>query len=202
MANKDIEVFEGKSLDNVLKDIYINSIEKRETINNLISTVSGFIVNSDDVMMILPLINNCLEVGIKNDDMLVKLANIVSKANVNTGSGDTSLGSTYLSDAEKKMLAGEAKRLVDSISIADDDIKSLNNKLMREKLGIDELDEHNYEESTLQEENNIEISDDYDESIDDDIEADADWNDTYNNIIDANVEIIKEDNFRSPIIQG
>jgi hypothetical protein len=89
----EIEIYEGKTFDQLLKQIHINSEEKSEQITSLITKLTAFIKNPDDAAMLVPLVATYLEVGVKNDDQLIKLAAIIQrviKANQNQTSTSNS----------------------------------------------------------------------------------------------------------------
>lgn len=81
MSNQfsEIELFEGKSYSDLLKEIYENSVEKRGQIANLISSLTPLIEGLGDATLLVPLIKEYLEIGVKNDEQLVKLAQLVQR---------------------------------------------------------------------------------------------------------------------------
>ena len=50
-----IEVYKGKSFDELLKQIHDNSNEKSDQIRSLILKLSGFIKDTDDAALLVPL---------------------------------------------------------------------------------------------------------------------------------------------------
>ena len=87
----DEEIFEGKSFSDLLKEIHTNSKKKEKQINSLIAQLT----------ILVPLIKDYLDVGIKNDDALIKMAGIIQRAMNRTESEG---GDFNLSDEEKKQL--------------------------------------------------------------------------------------------------
>ena len=75
----DIELFKGKTFSELMKDVYDNSKKKERQINLLIAELKPLIKNVGDATLIVPLIKEYLEVGVKNDEHLVKLAAIVQR---------------------------------------------------------------------------------------------------------------------------
>jgi hypothetical protein len=65
------------------------------------------IADIGDATLIVPLIKEYLEIGVRNDEQLIKMATIIQRAVNNTGSGDE-LG---ISDAEKEELLAELDKL-------------------------------------------------------------------------------------------
>ena len=104
MAN-DYEIFEGKSLSNLFKDIYDNTQTNKPQLEVLMKEVVGFIKDGDTAVQIIPMLKEYLEINVKNDDQLVKMAAIVQRiiAVENKGGSEDEFG---LSDAEKEQLMG------------------------------------------------------------------------------------------------
>ena len=75
----DFEVFEGKTLSDVFKDIYDNSNRNKEQLEVLMKEVVGFIKDGDTAVQIIPMLKEYLEINVKNDEQLVKLATIVQR---------------------------------------------------------------------------------------------------------------------------
>ena len=59
------EIFEGKSFNGLLKDIYDNSREKEKQIKILIKELQPLIKNIGDATVIVPLIKEYLDVAVK-----------------------------------------------------------------------------------------------------------------------------------------
>ena len=105
------QIFDGKSFSDLLKDIYDNSMHKKKQINKLTEELSNFVKRVSDVAVISPIIKEYLDVGVKNDDHLIKIAAIVQRA-MQRGSDEAS--SLILTDAEKKQLLVEVEKMQDS----------------------------------------------------------------------------------------
>lgn len=115
----DIEIFKGKSFSDLMKDIYSNSTKKDRQINMLIGELRPLIKNIGDATVIVPLIKEYLEVGVKNDEHLVKLAAVVQRLVSTNNKVQSETGNSWmLSEEEKKQLLGE----LDGIVGADKDI--------------------------------------------------------------------------------
>ena len=104
MAN-DYEIFEGKSLSGLFKDIYENTKTNKTQLEVLMKEVVGFIKDGDTAVQIIPMLKEYLEINVKNDDQLVKVAAIVQRiiAAESKGGSEEEFG---LSDAEKEQLLG------------------------------------------------------------------------------------------------
>ena len=124
MEGFDIELFKGKSFSDLLKDIYSNSQKKDRQINVLISELRPLIKNIGDATVIVPLIKEYLEVGVKNDEHLVKLAAVVQRLVSTNNKVQADTGQSWLlSEEEKQQLLEE----LDSIESTN---KEINKKVV------------------------------------------------------------------------
>jgi|TARA_B100000131_G_scaffold206858_1_gene198957 methyl-accepting chemotaxis protein len=104
MAN-DYEIFEGKTLSDVFKDIYDNSKTNKQQLEVLMKEVVGFIKDGDTAVQIIPMLKEYLEINVKNDEQLVKLATVVQRIMAAEGRISNDSGDEFgLTDAEKKQL--------------------------------------------------------------------------------------------------
>ena len=99
----DYELFKGKSLSSLFEDIYNNSKHNKHQLEVLVKEVTSFIKDGDMAVQLIPMIKEYLEINVKNDEMLVKMASIVQKivAAESKGSSENEFG---LSDSEKEQL--------------------------------------------------------------------------------------------------
>lgn len=95
-----ITLFGKKTFADLLKEIHTNSSNKEKEIRNLIDNLKPFINSAGDAVIIVPLIKDYLDVSVKNDDLLIKMAGIVQRA-MNSNQGSDEL---LLSDLDKEML--------------------------------------------------------------------------------------------------
>ena len=75
----DYEIFDGKSLSSLFKDIYENTEFNRKQLEVLTKELVQFIKDGDTAVQIVPMIKEYLEINVKNDDQLVKMAGIVQR---------------------------------------------------------------------------------------------------------------------------
>ncbi len=101
--SQDYELFEGKSLSSLFKDIYDNSKHNKKQLEVLVGEVAGFIKDGDMAIQLIPMIKEYLDINVKNDEQLVKLATVVQRliAAENKGGAEAEYG---LSDKEKEQL--------------------------------------------------------------------------------------------------
>lgn len=76
---KSVELFDGKNLSDLFKEIYDNSTAKRQQIKELIASLAPLVEGIGDATLLVPLIKEYLEIGVKNDEQLIKLAQIVQR---------------------------------------------------------------------------------------------------------------------------
>ena len=121
MAN-DYEIFEGKTLSDLFKDIYENTESNRKQLDVLTREIVQFIKDGDTAVQIVPMIKEYLEINVKNDEQLVKVAGIVQRliAAENTGGSEDEYG---LTEAEKEQLMQGIKETVDDIQKTSDEIQ-------------------------------------------------------------------------------
>jgi len=107
MANLDFEVCDGKSFRDLCKEIVDRSQSKKDQLDTLLSDVRGHIKNVNDAATFLPRIKELLEVGIKNDEQIIKLVGVLQK--LQSTQLETSGGSDgLLTDEEKDQLLQNA----------------------------------------------------------------------------------------------
>ena len=112
----DYEIFEGKSLSSLFEDIYKNTEYNRKQLDVLTKELVQFIKDGDTAVQIVPMIKEYLEINVKNDDQLVKMAGIVQRlisAESKAGSEDE----YGLSEEEKtQLLSGIEDTIKDILS--------------------------------------------------------------------------------------
>jgi hypothetical protein len=96
----DEEIFGNKKFSDLLKDIYDNQKKKDRQINLLIADLKPMLNNISDASILVPAIKDFMEVSVKNDEHLVKLAAVVQRAMSNK----TEESNSFLTDDEKEEL--------------------------------------------------------------------------------------------------
>jgi len=119
---KDYEIFEGKTLSDVFKDIYDNSKTNKQQLEVLMKEVVGFIKDGDTAVQIVPMLKEYLEINVKNDEQLVKLATIVQRITAAEKRVSDSGDEFGLSDAEKEQLMNAIETDVQELQIKKDEI--------------------------------------------------------------------------------
>jgi len=121
---KDYEIFEGKTLSDVFKDIYDNSHTNKKQLEVLMKEVVGFIKDGDTAVQIIPMLKEYLEINVKNDEQLVKLATIVQRITAAEERVSDSGDEFGLSEAEKEQLMNAIESDVQELQIKKDEIES------------------------------------------------------------------------------
>ena len=101
MSHLNKDKFNGKKFQDLLEEIYDNQKKKESQISSLIKELKPLIQDIGDATLIVPLIKEYMELGIKNDDALVKVATILQRIFQNEGK----VGEDFsISDEEKEQL--------------------------------------------------------------------------------------------------
>lgn len=105
MNGLDNVVFGKKKFSDILEEIYTNQQKKDKQISILISELKPLVQEIGDATLIVPLIKEYLEISVKNDEQLIKMATIIQRImNNNTGPSDGGFG---ISEEEKQQLLAE-----------------------------------------------------------------------------------------------
>lgn len=103
-------IFKGKKFSDLLEEIYNNQKKKDKQIIGLIKELQTLMTDIGEATMLVPLIAEYLEIGIKNDDHLIKVATIVQRIFQNQTTGSEGLG---ISEEERKQLLDSIENLVE-----------------------------------------------------------------------------------------
>lgn len=116
--DKDSPIFDNKSFADIAKDIYEAKGKKDVVIRDLVQQVSDLIKTTHDATMLIPVIKEYLEVGVKNDEMLVKLAVVIQRIMSDTTvNGTDEFGMSadekakFMKDVESTIKAGAMIKL-------------------------------------------------------------------------------------------
>ena len=83
-------LFDDKSFSDLLKEIHGNQKKKAKQLAQLIAELRPLVQSLGDATVVVPLIKEYMEISVKNDDALLKMAAIVqrlSTGTVNSGDG-------------------------------------------------------------------------------------------------------------------
>ena len=114
------KIFDGKTFEDLTKDIYENQQNKKLQLDLLIQEIHGMIQTMDDAVLVTPLIKELFEVAIKNDEHLVKLASVWQRILGKNNNDDDGM---LLSESEKEDLIAALQDDVDDIQQRAEKIK-------------------------------------------------------------------------------
>ena len=112
----DSLIFKNKSFSDILEEIYNNQNKKSKQISGLISELKPLISDIGDATLIVPLIKEYMDIGVRNDEQLIKMSTIVQRALNNSTSDD----STGITEEEKQQLMEELDKLNTNFEVKKD----------------------------------------------------------------------------------
>jgi 2',3'-cyclic-nucleotide 2'-phosphodiesterase (5'-nucleotidase family) len=107
MSQFDNIIFKNKKFSDVLEEIYNNQKKKDQQVTALISELKPLISDIGDATLVVPLIKEYMEISVKNDDILIKMAALAQRAMATV----TAEGSLTISDEEKEQLLSAMNEL-------------------------------------------------------------------------------------------
>ena len=119
---KDFKIFGDKNFSDLSQEIYENSKLKKTQIDLLIQEVHGYIQGIEDIAIVGPIIKELMDVGIKNDDNLVKLATIYQRIISKQPIDDSDV--SLLSEEEKEQLMASLEDVAEDLQKKKDEIVS------------------------------------------------------------------------------
>lgn len=99
----DIEskLFDNKSLSDIMKDVYGNVEVRRSQVNILIDSLNELVTDVSNATIVVPLIKEYLDIGVRSEEQLVKLIAVVQRLISSESRGGDSDDTGTLSDKEK-----------------------------------------------------------------------------------------------------
>ena len=101
-------IFDDKSFSDILKEIHKNQTKKSKQLASLIAELRPLITSLGDATVVVPLIKEYMEISVKNDDQLIKMAAIVQR--LSTGTANTGDGG-MLTEGEMQQLQDMAEEI-------------------------------------------------------------------------------------------
>ena len=110
MAHNSLDqiLFDDKSFSDLLKEIHKNQTKKSKQLASLIADLRPLITSLGDATVVVPLIKEYMEISVKNDDQLIKMAAIVQR--LSTGTSNTGDGG-LLTEEEMEQLQQVAEEI-------------------------------------------------------------------------------------------
>ena len=118
--DNDFKIFGDKNFSDLSKEIYENSKLKKTQIDLLIQEVHGYIQGIEDIAIVGPILKELMDVGVKNDDNLLKLATVIQR--IMNKQADAVEDTSLLSDAEKEELMASLEDAAASLQTKSDEI--------------------------------------------------------------------------------
>lgn len=111
--NLDFEIFKNTKFSDLLKKIHDNHKKKDRQILDMITDLKPYVQNINDASVLVPIIKDYMEMGVRNDEQLIKLAAIVQRL-VAKSEGEG--GSSLLTDEEKEELLRGMEEIATEVS--------------------------------------------------------------------------------------
>ena len=107
-------LFDNISFSDLLKDIHGNQKKKAKQLASLIAELRPLVQSLGDATVVVPLIKEYMEISVKNDDALIKMAAIVQS--LSTGTASSGDGGLLTEDemAQLQELTEEIAKTVES----------------------------------------------------------------------------------------
>ena len=112
-------LFDNKSFSDLLKEIHGNQKKKAKQLASLIAELRPLVQSLGDATVVVPLIKEYMEISVKNDDQLIKMAAIVQR--LSTGAAQSGDGG-LLTAEEMDQLMDVAEEIAKTV----EDPKQLN----------------------------------------------------------------------------
>ena len=105
-------IFDDKSFSDLLKEIHNNQNKKKKQLASLIAELRPLVQSLGDATVVVPLIKEYMEISVKNDDQLIKMAAIVQRLSSGASSnGDGGL----LTEEELNQLQEVAEEIAKTV---------------------------------------------------------------------------------------
>ena len=105
-------LFDDKSFGDLLKEIHGNQKKKAKQLASLIAELRPLVQSLGDATVVVPLIKEYMEISVKNDDQLVKMAAIVQR--LSTGTANSGDGGS-LTEEEMDQLMDVAEEIAKTV---------------------------------------------------------------------------------------
>ena len=118
MANfDDVTVFDGMSLSDLFKKIHKNNKDIDKQIGEFIDTMKPMVTsNAGSAVMLMPTVKDLIDVNVKNNEQLIKMAAIAQRAstvNANAGQDLINMDEINALLEEQKAIEEEGKKLLE-----------------------------------------------------------------------------------------
>jgi hypothetical protein len=122
MANfDDVTVFDGMSLSDLFKKIHKNNKDIDKQIGEFIDTMKPMATaNAGSATMLMPTVKDLIDVNVKNNEQLIKLAAIAQRAasiNANSGTDLIDMSEIEALLAEQKAVTEQGQKLIEQAPV-------------------------------------------------------------------------------------
>ena len=122
MANfDDVQVFDGMSLSDLFKKIHKNNKDIDKQIGEFIETMKPMATsNAGSAVMLMPTVKDLIDVNVKNNEQLIKMAAIAQRAaTINASSGTDLINMDEINALleEQKAVQEQGQKLLDQAPI-------------------------------------------------------------------------------------
>ena len=122
MANfDDVQVFDGMSLSDLFKKIHKNNKDIDKQIGDFIDTMKPMATaNAGSATMLMPTVKDLIDVNVKNNEQLIKMAAIAQRAvssNSNSGNELIDMSEIEALLAEQKEVQEQGQKLLEQAPI-------------------------------------------------------------------------------------
>jgi hypothetical protein len=122
MANFNFEIFDGTTFKDLCKEIVQRSTSKKDQLDTLVSDIRTYIKSANDVQVFMPRIKELIEIGIKNDEQMIKLGAVVQRlqsTQLETTGGEDGV----LTEDEKEQLMQARLREINDLKDINKEVK-------------------------------------------------------------------------------
>jgi hypothetical protein len=122
MANfDDVQIFDGMSLSDLFKKIHKNNKDIDKQIGDFIDTMKPMATaNAGSATMLMPTVKDLIDVNVKNNEQLIKMAAIAQRAvssNSNSGNELIDMSEIEALLAEQKEVQEQGQKLLEQAPI-------------------------------------------------------------------------------------
>ena len=117
--DKDSPIYKKTSFSTILEEIHSNQKKKDRQINLLIAELKPLIKNISDATIVVPLIKDYIDMGVKNDAHLIQIASILQRWMSNETKASIAGGDNLLITEEEK------ERLLQELGSVGEDLEDL-----------------------------------------------------------------------------
>ena len=118
---KDFNISGDKKFSDLSQEIYENTKLKKTQIDLLIQEVHSYIQGIEDIAIVGPILKELFDVGVKNDDNLLKLATVIQR--IMNKQLDLTEDTSLLSDEEKQELMDSLEEAAASLQDKSDEMQ-------------------------------------------------------------------------------